>query len=421
VTPGSGTEISAAIVAAYYALLSASGVTLTSPNPVQYFYTHASSLADISSGSDGTCSVTYLCTADTGYDGPTGLGSIASSSHTASVSATPAVYDPIFGHFEVYAITSTGNLEQDAYTSGSGWGGWTSRGAPSGVTLTGTPSAAYDTATGNLEVYATGSNGHLEETWYVPGSGWHAWSDITGSTGPTLASSPAAFYDTVAGHMEVFATGTNNHLQEATYTTAWTLKDLGGSITGTPSPMHDGIYNRTEVYATGTNGALSQYASISGAWTTTSLGGTISGSPSATDDTVTGNLEIYATGSGTSGTSIEETWYTSGVGWHSWSNLGGSVTGSPSALVDTATGNPEVYATGTNGSITSTSYTSGAWKAWGTVGSGTTVTGTPDAVYDQVTSSLDVYALTSGAVSVISWKGGWGSWKNLGSGPFLAP
>jgi MYXO-CTERM domain-containing protein len=43
-----------------------------------FFYTHASSLHDVTSGSDGTCAsgATILCRASTGWDGPTGNGTL---------------------------------------------------------------------------------------------------------------------------------------------------------------------------------------------------------------------------------------------------------------------------------------------------------------------------------------------------------
>jgi hypothetical protein len=415
---GSGTEISSAVVAGYYGVLVASGASLGT-NPVQYFYTNASKFTDITSGSNGTCSVTYLCMAGTGYDGPTGTGSIAPASHTPSTGATPAVYDNLSSNFEVYATSSSGTVEQDAYVSGTGWHGWKNLGAPSGITLTGTPAALYDTATGNFEVYATGSDGSLEQIAYVTGTGWTAWKNITGTTGPAFASSPAAYYDPVTSHIEVYGTGTNNHLEQAAYASGWQWRDLGGSITGTPAAVDDTDTGNTEIYATGTDGTLDQDAWTGTAWTgTRSLGGAISGSPSAFVDSFTGNMEVYATGSGTTGTSVEQAAWKSGTGW-TWHNLGGTVTGSPSALLDTATGHPEVYVTSTAGTLQETAYST-SWSSWSTIGSGTTITGSPDAVYDRVTSSLDVYAITSGAVSVISWKSSWGSWKNLGS-TFTAP
>jgi hypothetical protein len=74
---GNGTEISSAIVAAAYAL---AGAPATSVFPAQYLYQNAQGLYDITSGSqgvdtNGTCSVTILCTVGAGYDAPTGLGS----------------------------------------------------------------------------------------------------------------------------------------------------------------------------------------------------------------------------------------------------------------------------------------------------------------------------------------------------------
>lgn len=64
-----GTSVSAPVVASVYAL-AGNGAT-ASPG---YPYGHVSSLFDVASGANGTCSVAYLCTAAPGYDGPTGLG-----------------------------------------------------------------------------------------------------------------------------------------------------------------------------------------------------------------------------------------------------------------------------------------------------------------------------------------------------------
>jgi subtilase family serine protease len=61
-----GTSVSAPIVAGVYAL--GGGTAPSSP------YNHSSALHDVTSGSNGSCSVAYLCTAGPGFDGPTGLG-----------------------------------------------------------------------------------------------------------------------------------------------------------------------------------------------------------------------------------------------------------------------------------------------------------------------------------------------------------
>jgi subtilase family serine protease len=65
-----GTSLASPLIGAVYALAgNAASVTYGS-----YPYSHASSLRDVTSGSNGSCG-SYLCTAGTGYDGPTGLGS----------------------------------------------------------------------------------------------------------------------------------------------------------------------------------------------------------------------------------------------------------------------------------------------------------------------------------------------------------
>jgi hypothetical protein len=68
---GSGTVISAAVVAAAFAL---AGAPANDTYPAAYLYANPQGLYDITSGSNGTCVPAYLCTTGTGYDGPTGLG-----------------------------------------------------------------------------------------------------------------------------------------------------------------------------------------------------------------------------------------------------------------------------------------------------------------------------------------------------------
>ncbi|HVQ94302.1 MAG TPA: hypothetical protein VMU51_24900 [Mycobacteriales bacterium] len=66
-----GTSASAPIIASVYAL---AGTPTGGTYPASYPYAHTAALNDVTSGSNGSCSGTYLCTAKVGYDGPTGLG-----------------------------------------------------------------------------------------------------------------------------------------------------------------------------------------------------------------------------------------------------------------------------------------------------------------------------------------------------------
>ena len=62
-----GTSASSPIIASVYAL----NTPAAAPSAP---YAHLSALFDVVSGSNGICVPLYLCTARSGYDGPTGLG-----------------------------------------------------------------------------------------------------------------------------------------------------------------------------------------------------------------------------------------------------------------------------------------------------------------------------------------------------------
>lgn len=70
-----GTSLASPLIAASYALAgNAAGI-----GDAQYIYGHASygtsgTLHDVTTGSNGSCGGSYLCSGKTGYDGPTGLG-----------------------------------------------------------------------------------------------------------------------------------------------------------------------------------------------------------------------------------------------------------------------------------------------------------------------------------------------------------
>jgi subtilase family serine protease len=65
-----GTSLSSPLIASVYALAGNTAATTYGSYP----YSHTASLFDVTSGSNGSCGGSYLCTAGAGYDGPTGLG-----------------------------------------------------------------------------------------------------------------------------------------------------------------------------------------------------------------------------------------------------------------------------------------------------------------------------------------------------------
>ena len=84
-----GTSAAAPIIAATYALAGTPAATAT---PAAAPYLNSTGLNDVTSGSTGTCSPTVLCTAGTGWDGPTGLGTpngVAAFTTTGTTSPPP--------------------------------------------------------------------------------------------------------------------------------------------------------------------------------------------------------------------------------------------------------------------------------------------------------------------------------------------
>jgi hypothetical protein len=69
-----GTSLSAPLIAATYALGKATGPGMTGAANSWPYGAPAGSLADVTSGSNGVCTPTYLCVARAGNDGPTGVG-----------------------------------------------------------------------------------------------------------------------------------------------------------------------------------------------------------------------------------------------------------------------------------------------------------------------------------------------------------
>jgi hypothetical protein len=124
-----GTSASAPIIASVYAL---AGTPAAGSYPVSYPYAHTTSLNDVTSGSNGSCSGSYLCTAKVGYDGPTGLGTPATAAAFASGGGTNPPPPP--------GCTTSQLLGNPGFESGSSAAPWT---ATAGVIDNSTGEAAH--------------------------------------------------------------------------------------------------------------------------------------------------------------------------------------------------------------------------------------------------------------------------------------
>jgi hypothetical protein len=116
-----GEGVAAAIIAGVYALAGTPG---SSGYPAAYPYQHpggsytlpgnaypyADGFNNITSGSNGTCSPSYLCTAGAGYSGPTGVGSPSTS---AAFSATGTLTGPLYGGITGLCLDDSNNSTAD--------------------------------------------------------------------------------------------------------------------------------------------------------------------------------------------------------------------------------------------------------------------------------------------------------------------
>ena len=106
-----GTSLAAPLIASTYAL---AGNT-AADNYAQTPYLNSGLLHDVTSGSNGSCSPAYLCTAGPGYDGPTGLGtpsglgafSPAPPAPDFSIASSPTTQTVVAGAGTSYGITLT--------------------------------------------------------------------------------------------------------------------------------------------------------------------------------------------------------------------------------------------------------------------------------------------------------------------------
>jgi hypothetical protein len=276
---GSGNNIAAAIIAADSAL---AGPPAAGSNPASYAYAHVGAFNDITSGSDATCTPAYYCTAGTGYDGPTGIGTPGSAAALGpaapaeSLPGAPAAFNPDTGSQDLAGTGTTGTEFVDSRSFSSGnWSGWTNLGGA----LAGEPAATFNPASGNFEVYARATSGELVEVyWEAASDKWSGWQDM----GASSAAVPAAAYNPLNSTLDVFETGSTGTEFVKTWnaTSGWSgWTNLGGEISGSAAAAYDPDSGTMEVYGLGTNKApYVDSWTPGGGWSGwTSLGGTFGG------------------------------------------------------------------------------------------------------------------------------------------------
>jgi hypothetical protein len=405
-----GTDISAALVAAGYAL---AGPPAPGTYPASYLYTHPNALNAVTTGSNGTCSPAYLCTAGAGYNGPAGMGTPSGVAALGTTGAKPAAVIAPNGTTWVFVRGTDGSIKADSLPSGSStwsgltslggnfpaypaalagdggfiwatavaggnlyvddlpngsstWSGWASLGNPGGG-LIGTPAIVQDNS-GTIHVFVRAGSGTLYTNALPQGS--NTWSGFT-SIGGTWPNDAAAIVGS-GGYMFVFAIGFTHNLydDELPPGGSWSgWANLGGNTIGVPAVMQDkaGSASGTiRVYARATTGPLDEdslpYHSTT--WSgLTSRGGSWQNDPAA-----------YAGGGGTdflyavgNTTHMYVDKLQSGT-WSGWTDLGGAFTGVPGATQNSSAN--ELFGRTTGGSLDENHIKNGAstWSGFTNLG-----------------------------------------------------
>ncbi|MDQ1367653.1 MAG: hypothetical protein QOF20_6 [Acidimicrobiaceae bacterium] len=239
-----GTSASSPIIASVFAMATppAAGVY-----PVQYPYANPAALFDVTSGSNGSCSPTYLCKGVAGYDGPTGLGSpngssafgpgVAGPDFSMSVSPASAAVAAGGSASATVSTSTTSGAAQSVSLSASGLpAGASSSLSPSTVTSGGsstlsiTTSASTPSGTYNITITGTGTSATHSTTFALTVNG-----STSCASGQKLANpgfeSGAASWTSSSG---VIGQYTGTHAPHAGTWDAW-LNGYGTTHTDTVS------------------------------------------------------------------------------------------------------------------------------------------------------------------------------------------
>jgi hypothetical protein len=232
-----GTSESSPMIASVFALAGNNGNG--GNNAADSIYTHTSNLYDVTTGSNGSCGSSLLCTAKTGYDGPTGWGTpdgLTAFESNGTTSNTVTVTNP---GSQSGTVGTAASLQISASDSASGQTlTYSATGLPAGLSInssTGLISGTPTTAGSNSVVVTvkdtTGATGTADFTWTI--------NSATGNT--VTVTNPGSQTGTVgtAASLQISASDSASG-QTLTYSATGlpaglSINSSTGLISGTPT------------------------------------------------------------------------------------------------------------------------------------------------------------------------------------------
>ncbi len=388
-----GTSAAAPIVAGIEGLAEGPARSLGA----EIFYDQPTSEFAVTKGNDGSCGISYLCTAGEGYNAPAGMGApdgVPKALPIAEDTSPSAALEPSTGYPSIYYVDSKHEIAYWTYTT-SGW----TNGVIGGSVEASTSPTAIDDSTETL-VYFVNKSGEID-TWAKTTG---AWSEYVLGGSVESGTSPSAF--DVGSELHVAYINKNKEVAEWRYVGPWTDTTLGGSVEAGTSPtaIYDSNDSEMVIYFVNKSGEVDTWAKTTGVWGEIVLGGGVESgtSPSAFDV----GSELHSAYIKSS-KEVAEWRY---VGPWTDTSLGGSVEEgtSPTTTYDSSTGLSIIYFDNANGEIDTWAKTTGVWAEialGGSVEFGTS----PVAIQTSGGELRVYYAKQNGEIA--EWRYG-GPWAN---------
>lgn len=211
-----GTSASSPIIASTFAL---GGPPAAGTYPSSYPYQHTSSLFDVNSGSNGSCSPAYLCTGEAGYDGPTGLGTPDGTAAFASGGTTGNTVTVTNPGSQAGTVGTAASLQIHATDSASGQTlTYSATGLPAGLSISsstglisGTPTTAGTYNVTATATDTTGAKGGASFTWTISSGGGGGCTPAQLLGNPGFETGSAAPWTSTAGVINPNGAGETAH------------------------------------------------------------------------------------------------------------------------------------------------------------------------------------------------------------------